>query len=756
MADEKEIIKAVVQLERTRFYRDQFGIVVCSIQEMKSGQLHEGVVKDNVVFKGPMADPIIGEWYNVTAEYTDDTRWGGEYRIINIALHTIFKTNDKEGQKRYLMSLFTPSQIEALYDALPDPFDTFINHRAEDLVQVNGVAMKRATEWMERFDRNYYKAKIFTELDNYNLTDRMVDKLMGTYHNPDIIVEKIRNNPYILSYEVTGIGFRRADEIARKSGIGKYDIRRISAYIMCYLQERNENGCSWVLCDELLGAILDELGEDISDETITMALRSIDKKLWTNEEQTRIGLRSAYNTENAVAENLIRLRDAKSYIVYKNWEEKIAKLEEQQGWRFADEQKEGIKLALDNNVVVIAGLAGSGKSSLVSGILAVLNHYTFVQTALAGRAAARLSEVTGAEGFTIHRLLGYNLAVEEHQHFGYNEDNQLSQDIFIIDEISMISAQLFYYLLRAIPDGAKVIMLGDPGQLESIGMGNVAYDMIQSPQIPTVELTQIHRQGKKSAIITNSIQARHGQQLIEEGWVGDEVRGELQDLALHCYSDASNTYHKIVGLFKEYMKKPDFNIMETQVIVPMKERGDACTYRLNAKLQALYNPPSDSKQQVILWPNTNHSFIIRQGDKVINTVNNYRVKPNVYNGNIGIVKNFGYNTKQDYVMRVAFEGIGTLELTKKDWDKLQLGYAITVHKYQGSESDYIIFGFDYKAYTLLSRQLVYTGITRAKKRCELVAQNSALKYAVSHEEVSKKQTHLQRCLYEIVHPKLVF
>jgi exodeoxyribonuclease V alpha subunit len=319
----------------------------------------------------------------------------------------------------------------------------------------------------------------------------------------------------------------------------------------------------------------------------------------------------------------------------------------------------------------------------------------------------------------------------------------------------MISSDLFFALLRAIPDGAKVICLGDPGQLEAIGSGNIAYDMIHSQEIPTVTLSQIHRQAAASAIITESIKIRQGKQIIEKDWIGTERRGELKDLELTCFSDKSNTYYEVMAAFSRLMSDKQFNVMETQVIVPVKNQGSACTYELNNALQEMYNPQNrnKTKKEYTCFDSNGKPYILREGDKVMNTANTKITSPCIFNGNIGKLKEI--NVEEEYMI-IDFVGIGEVYVPQDLWKKIELGYAITVHKYQGSQADTVIFAVDFASYALLTRELLYTGITRAKRQCILIAQNSALRMAVHQEAVSKKQTHLQECLYDVAHPKLVF
>lgn len=750
--DNKEIIKLTCEVERVRFYKDQFGIIVCSVKKVKSGKPR--LDKDGtMVFKGVMSQPVIGNVYNIVAEYTVDPKWGGQYNILCMFSEIVFEEGDKQGQKKFLSALFTPLQIKNMYEALPDPFLSLKEGNAEDLVKVHGCGIATASRWIKKFKTNFHLGRIYTELERFNLTTNMIDKLMDAYNSPDVVVEKVKTNPYVLCTEVKGIGWKTADKIALDGGMEPYSPLRIGAYIIYYLDSCGENGNSWITPDELMGAILEEIGDEVPDANVTQAIHDLGNKLWWNTEKTKIGFRKYYDIENKIAQELIRLRNAESTITYEDWEKTIKHMEFRQGWEFTQEQKEGIATGLKNNVTVITGLGGTGKSSVVAGILEVLKGYSFAQCALSGRAASRLSEITGVEGYTIHRLLGFPKGKKNG--FIFYEENPLPQDIIIVDEISMIDAYLFYHLLRAIPSGAKVFLLGDCGQLESIGCGNVAFDMIQSPEIPTVTLTQIHRQAAKSAIITESIKVRNGIQLIEKDWVGTNTRGELQDLTLNCFSDVSNTFYEIMKSFSVDMAKDNFNILDTQVIVPIKSKGTACTYELNNAIQELYNPEQRKRKSTIIY-GKDKTYFLREGDKVINTTNNYQTEPFIYNGNIGIIKKFGRNENGEEVMIIDFLGIGEVELLREFWIDIELAYAITTHKSQGSEFQHVIFGIDFSSYALLNREMVYTGITRAKRKCTCVVQTGALRMAVSKAGVSIKQTHLQQCLYDVAHPKLIF
>ncbi len=753
--DNKNRIEILCSVERIRYFKDSWGIIEVSIDTVNSGTPITDEY-NSLILKGNMPDPKPGSMYNVTADLVDDKKWGKQYEVVRMYSAIVFDKNDKEGQKKFLSSIFTPKQINNLYKTLEDPYQVLESKDSKSLVQVKGVGMYTANEMINKFHTNLYLGRIFTELSEYNLTNNMIARLIQRYQSPDLVIEKVKANPYVLADEVDGIGWARADQIAREGGISDFDPRRIAAYIQKYLKQAGESGASWITTDELLGAILDEIGDEVPDEKITEAIHSISYKLWYSEDKTCIGLKFYYDEEKRVAEELIRLRDAEPFIGaedWENWRDKVRILEKAQGWNYTDEQLDGIYRALQANVILISGMAGTGKSSLVSGILEVLKGHSYVQCALSGRAASRLSEITGEQGFTIHRLLGYpNYFPEAKQLFYYHDGNPLPYEIYILDEISMVNTTLFYQLLRAIPSGAKLICLGDHGQLEAIGAGNIAHDMIASPEIETVMLKKIHRQAEASGIISEAFRIRSGQQIIEKDWTGSDIRGQLKDLKITAYSDASNTYYKIMEAYSTAMAKPNFDMMQTQILVAIKTKGSACTYELNNAIQELVNPMERKKHEITLYSN-GKPYVLREGDKVINTSNNYKLDPIIYNGSIGVIKNIDLEEEE---ITAEFLSIGIVKIPKEFWNGLELGYAITIHKYQGSQAKHVIIGLDFSAYSLLTRELVYTAITRAVESCDLIVQTNALRYATGNEAVSKKQTHLQKLLDEVAHPKLVF
>jgi exodeoxyribonuclease V alpha subunit len=727
---------------RTKIESGDFGILSCSIVEVMDGepQLDKN---DCIIIKGILPETNFYDTYKLIGKLIKDKTYGWQYDIVYF--NTDYNLTDQEEQKIFLSHILTEGQISELYKTLQNPFEVIEKEDIHTLTKVKGIGVITAQRIIDKFIDNKDYSKLFVELHDYGLTQNVINKLIDKYHSPDLVIQKIKQNPYILAKDIDGIGWSKADAIALKAGIGEHSDYRIEAYIRHYLNKESENGHSWAYPNDILFAVEEMLEEDVDPEQFKNILYSMYDKseLYWDDSKSFICLKEFYDLENNIKEELLRLLQSENKFEYTNYELVISALENQQGWEFTLEQKEAISLVLNNNVSIVTGSAGTGKSATVKAIITILKNYAFAQTALAGKAAARLTEVTGQQGYTIHKLLEYRPGLG----FGYNKKNQLWEDIIILDEMSMVGAELFYQLIQAIKDGTKLIMLGDIGQLEAIGLANVFKDMIDSNIIPVAVLPKIHRQAQKSAIITNSVAVREGNQITKQGWTGIETRGELQDLIVDIYDEKLFTAKKIVEWFKSEYEQLK-NIMDIQVIVPMKEKGDACTYELNNEIQEYYNPYKMGKSQTDITK-YKKTYTLRVGDKVINMVNNYKTVNEyglptvIFNGYIGVIEAI-----EDDYMIINFDLCGKIFVEKKFWNNIELAYAITCHKGQGSQWKSVIVGLDYNAYTLLTKEWVYTALTRAEKKCILCAENSALRYAISNSNITAKQTFLKKLLQE--------
>ena len=699
--------------------------------------------------------------YEISATEVENKKYGKQYQVNSINLYLPNGIESKEGQKEFLDIIFTKLQVKEMYEALDDPYMTLKDGDISSLVKVKNCGMKTAVAWIDKFKTYMPLSNAMKELSEYGLTEALLRRIVNHYKSSDIAVEIIQNKPYKL-IEVNGVGWHKCDEIAMKGGLKPDSPERIGTYILYYLQERANEGYSYIPADanteiengivsktqkpiNFIDTMIEFFGDDISDEALKGGLDYVNDQLWFSDDRKFVGLKRIYDLEMSVAENLIRIRDGENDFKYSNWKDIIKQKEIDQGWEYNEQQIEGIKAVLENQVVVITGKAGTGKSSIVDAMIAVLQGYSYAQTALSGRAAARMAEITHEEGYTIHRLLGFPKGDRDHGGFVFHEDNKLPRDIIILDEVSMVDGELFNRLVKAIKTGSKLIMLGDTGQLECIGCMNIAADLIASKEIVSIELSQIHRQAANSGIITESIIARKGIQLIEKDWIGTEVRGKLNDLVLDCFSDKSNTFYKVMQHASSELEDGT-GIMDLMVIAP-SYKNESGVDNLNAALQSLYNPDSPEKKEVFVQKSSK-AWMLREGDKIINVQNDYYAKNKftvgIFNGNIGVVKNIDIDAN---TIAVDFQDIpGIMILPKKNWKDLELGYAITCHKAQGSQCKKVIVGLDFGSFIQLSREWVYTAMTRAIDKCYMVAQNNALRYAVSKNSISVKRTHLVKLL----------
>jgi exodeoxyribonuclease V alpha subunit len=716
---------------------------ICSIEELYKGdpQLN----KDRLSVSGIVPEIDYYEKYVLIAKFTPHETYGNQYTIL--CMNKLVNLDSPTEQRVFLEYVLSDTQINSLYEALENPFDVIRNNDIPTLISVKGIGEETAQKIIQRYNDNIGNGLAYVELDSFGLTKYMIDKLIETYGSADIAVQKIQDNPYILIEEVDGIGWKKADEMALNAGMGKESKKRISACIVHLLKTLVEEGDTWTTPQELIDVVFEML--DISDTAgfreVLYILQENNIICW-DEEKTKISLTQYYELENSIARHLHRLLSCPNDFKLKNSDFAIKEIEEKQGFNFTEEQLQAIKSVVGSQVSIITGGAGTGKSTVVSGVLQILKDLSFAQTALSGRAASRLSEITHEDGYTIHRLLDYHPV----HGFRRNENNPLKYNIIILDEISMVGAELFYSLIQAIPNGSKLIMIGDDGQLESIGLCNIFKDMLNSEVIPVARLTKIHRQAAKSAIITESVKVRNHEQLVSHKWVGNEVRGELQDLELNIYEDSILSQKKIIEKFTEIYENRCSNINDIQIVVPMRYKGDIATLALNKIVQNIVNPFGKNEIQIIQTTKGDEiEYKLREGDKVIITKNNYKTLTvdgeccSVFNGNKGIIESIDKSKKE---MIIDFEQYGKVIIAKKFWRDVDLGYALTCHKLQGSEADNVIIGLDYTARGLLTKEWLYTAITRAKKYCVLCGETNALTYCITNSNIPYKRTFLKEML----------
>lgn len=693
------------------------------------------------------------ETYMATLSYEGiDDKFGSQYNIIHI--HQDIDLTDKNIQRMFLESFLTERQINSLYETLDEPFEAIVNGEIESLIKCHGIGVKVAQSILNRYENTKDFSAYFVKFYEAGLTNALIRKLVEHYKSPDLILEKIKANPYQLT-AVDGIGFRIADTIALENGWEEYSLERFMAFINYYLEEVANTGHSWVAPNDIfyglrttlnLDANRDDYKRLVKDSMNTLLERA---EIVSNKDKSKIASKKVFVTEYEIAKHIKRIQETAIEFKKDDYNIILRNLQDSQGWDYTKEQYEGIETVLDSPITVVHGGGGVGKTTIVSGMLEVLTRYgyTFKQGALSGKASSRMAETNGEESYTFHRMLGYN---PREGGFMHNEENPLPDNVYIFDEFSMVGADITLDLLKAIPDGSKVIIICDTGQLEAIGMGNVAHDLIESEQVTIVHLKEIHRQAQKSAIITNSMKVRFSEQIANS--TGHAILGELQDLEMDLYNEKEESVDKIVKYFKQELAKVD-TIMDLQVVVPNRQKADLSSNKLNPILQDIANPIHKGvgigikSTDFITVGSKKYNYDLRIGDKVINVKNTYEgvfslegeLEP-IYNGDTGLLREIDRENK---CLIIEFIRTGKLVVSFDFLQNIQLAYALSTHKMQGAETKRVIVGIDYGNYVMLCREAIYTAITRASEYCVLVAQFSALKYAINKSNVTKKQTFLQ-------------
>ena len=706
-----------------------------------------------IKLKGTTCTLEYGTTYKIFCKLAETHEiYGDTYGLIYISKCIDISSKDK--QKEFLKNVLNENLVEKLFDEYDDVIKLLENRDVKSLMKIKGIGNQVALRMIDEYEESKDYSSIYMELGQLGFTHTFIKKLVDFYKSPDTVIDIVKNNPYDL-LRVDGIGFKKADEVACKVGITQYDVRRIKGFLLYYLNDQGEAGRSYLNYQDLMKALYDTLGFVPEEIINTTAKQMIDNKdVVVLDNGSKIALKKFYDLEKNIMNELFRLQIGLVKVVENdsnklnsihddyipksfnigNWETITENVEEKQGFMFTDEQRAAIKLSLDNHVMALTGGAGSGKTSTANGICSLYSGYSILACALSGKASVRITEATGLPASTIHRALGY-----QNGEFMFNKDNKLAVDIVLIDEATMINGALFLSLLEAIPTGAKVIIMGDVQQLTPIGNCQVFADILDSNVVPVVKLSKIANQ----------------EQIFDGNYTGNAIIGELEDMELDISGKGNDESisDKIIKHFQIELEK-FHDIMEVQICVPMRLRGELSCYNLNSKIQSIYNPKLSNGNEIEIFlekkKDEAKKYIIRAGDKVINTKNNYKCINSegdttpVFNGNMGIVKEIEKNG----MCTIDFIGIGEVIFTKSDCKNLELGYACTVHKLQGSGFCSTIVGLDNSSYIMNNSELLYTAITRAKKYCVLIANNYAVVKSIQTKEVKTKQTFLKDMLLE--------
>ena len=714
---------------------------------------------DDIILVGTFSFISEGEYVKAYGEYTSHPLYGEQ---LQVSKYEIIEPKDAVAMERYLASGAIKGIKEATARKIIAKFgeDTFriIECEPERLAEIKGISAKKAREIGAQFEekRDLREAMIF--LQKYGISTTYAVKIYKYYGYR--MYDIIRENPYKLAEDINGIGFKLADEIATKVGINVDSDFRIRAGIMYVLTIAAGAGNIYLPKDILKRKVAELLMTDISTLDVQLENLQVERKVVikeveceddVNKKEIIIYNASLYYTELNCARMLMDL-NIKYDVTYKNIEKRLQRTMENIDIELDEHQKTAVLEAIRNGITIITGGPGTGKTTTINTIIRMFeqDNLNILLAAPTGRAAKRMSETTKRPAQTIHRLLeisGERDSEEDKFTFERNEENPLEADVIIIDEMSMVDINLMNALLKAIPIGTRLILVGDVNQLPSVGPGNILKDIIKSHSFNVVMLTKIFRQATESDIVTNAHKINAGESI--------KLDNKSKDFFMLQRNDAMSILGVVVSLVRDKMPKyVNAKPYDIQVLTPMK-KGELGVEKLNQVLQNYLNPPKPGKQE-----KEAHSCIFRENDKVMQIKNNYQIEweirsefntlvdngTGVFNGDVGIIKEI--NTFAEFV-KVVFDEGKVVEYKFSQLDELELAYAITIHKSQGSEYPAVVMPIFMGPKMLMNRNLLYTAVTRAKKCVTIVGSSNMVQLMIDNESEQKRYTSLDKRIIEL-------
>ena len=624
-----------------------------------------------------------------------------------------------------------------------------LKYEPQKLAQIKGITREKAIEISKSFIENWEVWQIVGFLERLGIGVESAKKVYNTL-GIDAIAE-IEANPYILIDIIRGIDFKQIDKMAIELGVEKQNDKRVKSGIKYALIKITYNGHCCTLKSNLIEYVKQLL--DVSEEVIESSIINLKVNneivVENRNEEEWVYLYSYYRTEEEIARGIIRLKDARNTKKVANIEKELKLVEEKTDIMLSDKQKEAIRAINDNNVTIITGGPGTGKTTIIKSIIEIYKtkKYKIVLCAPTGRAAKRMTETTGEEASTLHRLLEIG-KVDEESLIKKDVEYQgapIDGDIIIVDETSMVDMFVMSYLLGCIYKGTKLILVGDTDQLPSVGPGSVLKDLISSNKITTVHLDKIFRQAAKSKIIVNAHRVNKGEKFIEQQ---EDEEGTKQDFFFIKENNEQKILKEVLSLCNGRLKKyGDYDFFESiQVLTPTK-KGILGTKELNKALQQELNPHREGENE-----KNSMGAIFRIGDRVMQIKNNYdlywerkngdnlEVGNGVFNGETGTITNINDKDKN---IRVKFDDEKVAWYEYNDLEQIEHSYCITIHKAQGSEFDVVIMIIPQAAPMLLTRNLLYTGITRAKKLLIVIGNDKVVDFMLRNVDSKKRNTGLE-------------
>lgn len=737
------------QVVREIFFNEENGY---GVYRFKVEETNEAIRESEVVVVGHFPRPHPEEVYTLYGEWKVHPRFGSQYSVIRYVRET---PKTAAGVEKYLASgLFEgigKKTAKRIVEHLGTDALAVIAENPERLAEIPGISRERARIIHESVQKHRTLERTLIFLYEFGIGVHLALRIYQMYKEETM--EVLQQTPYRLVEEMDGIGFRRADEIARAVGVAASSLERVKA-AACYVLQEAAYGEGHVFLPlgdltARVGKLLAECGgHAFTHADLELAVQHLgeEHKLIVDEE--RAYLPALFFAERGLAKRLryFATRALPEAYPASEFYRALGKVEEELGITYAPSQREAVEQALKHGLLLLTGGPGTGKTTVIRAICSVFaelnglsldpraydpleNPFPILLAAPTGRAAKRMSETTGLPATTIHRLLGYN-----GESFEFDQERPVRGRLLIVDEMSMVDVLLANQLFRALPDDIQIVLVGDPDQLPSVGPGNVLKDMIDSVLLPRVHLRDIYRQAEQSSIVRLAHAIRAGQ-------VPDDLLTPLPDRRF--FTSSPQDLVRIVKQICAQAVKKGYTAKEIQVLSPMY-KGNAGINQLNQELQALLNPPTAQKREVAFG-----EVVFRTGDKVLQLVNN--PEAHVYNGDIGEIVAIFYpreNEQQEELLVVSFDGKEVV-YKRSQYHQLTLAYCCSVHKSQGSEFPIVIMPFARQYHRMLRRKLVYTGVTRSKSYLLLCGDPQAFRLAVENDEESIRHTLLAERLRQL-------
>ena len=706
--------------------------------------------EDTITIVGYMPFLVEGDYIKVIGNFVTHKEYGKQFKV-----ETFEKVMPKtlDSLEKYLsngtIKGIGPATAKKIVATFGEDTINVFKFEPEKLTQIKGITKEKAIEMAQCFVENWELWQIVGFLDNFGISPanaKTIYKKLGPQ-----TIDEIESNPYILIDLVKGVDFAKLDKYALENGFEVNNYKRIKCGIKYSLVKITYNGHCCTLESNLIKYVKELL--KVEDDDIEHCLIDLNVKeeivIEKREDENWVYSKEIYDAEANIASKLILLDSAQNIKRIAGFDSELEKIEKAGNINLSAKQKEAIQAINSNNVVIITGGPGTGKTTIIKNVIDIYKSHgkKVVLCAPTGRAAKRMTEMTGEEAKTLHRLLEIGKIEKDNEFTIMNyEVAPIDADVIIVDEASMVDIYLMNYLLNGIYQGTKLILVGDTDQLPSVGPGSVLKDIINSERIKTIFLDEIFRQAAQSKIIVNSHRVNDGEYFLDK----EEQEGLKDDFFYIKEKSQDIMLDQIISLCKGRLKNfGDYDFFENIQILSPTKKGLLGTKELNKRLQEELNPSSDEKKEKKVG-----EVIFREGDRVMQVKNNYDIyweKGNtlsltyengtgIFNGELGKIVKIDFLNKQ---IKILFDDEKEAWYAFSDMDQIEHAYAITVHKAQGSEFDVVIMVVTQSSAMLLTRNLLYTGLTRAKKLLILIGNDNVVKFMIQNADTKIRNTGLE-------------